>query len=125
MVKLLLVTEPNVTAARYSIVFSTHAPYLSRSHGGSASEIVTNAIALPSAPHALNIWRTYWLDMDKDRIVLGSGEEILIFWRDKTPLLVKYLFFEAVNGTATVELCSYVGKSKVRCDHLPRTYTRT
>ena len=109
--QLILATEPRVSSPRYEVEIGANenaATIFKRSRDG--SKVVQ--LLQKDTPDVLSnsSFRTFWVELEGDRVVLGSGESFVFFWRDASPLNVKYVFLRSPSLNATFEMCGRVGE---------------
>ncbi|XP_022780269.1 uncharacterized protein LOC111321599 [Stylophora pistillata] len=59
-----------------------------------------------------NETRLFWLDIQTDRLVFGSGEQIYLFWREAKPIKIKYAVFNTTTSPASFQICPLMGVVK-------------
>ncbi|XP_068673513.1 polycystin-1-like [Montipora foliosa] len=104
-VHVLLTNESRASSSRYEIIIGS-APnkdcVLKRIENGTSEELMRRNIV---GHLRENETLSFWIEVEKERLLFGSGEQVYLYWRDAKPIKIKYAFFLTNSSAATLHIC--------------------
>ncbi|KAL9957163.1 hypothetical protein ACROYT_G038767 [Oculina patagonica] len=95
--------------SQYAIIIGSDGNIILQSKAGHQSRtLMESNVTAPLLKE--NEMRYFWIDIEKDRVVFGSGEKIYLFWRAAESVNIKYVFLSTTTSSATFQICGRVGQ---------------
>ena len=73
-VSVLLTSESRITSSRYEVIIGSTKSKLRRIKGGSSEDLLVKNITEPLKENEM---RSFWIEVETDRVVFGSGEKVI------------------------------------------------